>query len=121
MQTPSFTSRRKHTRHSLRNSVLVTEQGADVSLGLVVNLSHEGIMLVNSKPLQPDCLYQIRLTISEGVIEGGAACHIDLGIDCLWTSPAEGKASMYWSGCQIIDISDEAFSLMQRLINAVGD
>ncbi len=121
MENDALASRRKHYRHSLRNSVSVAEQGSESPLGLVVNLSQEGIMLVNHKPLQPDCLYQIRLNINAGVIDNGPECQIDMGIDCLWSSPAEGKASMYWSGCQIIDIADDDFELMQKLIKAVGD
>jgi hypothetical protein len=120
METPNFESRRKHPRHTLRDSVSVVEQGSDLPLGVVVNLSQEGIMLVNSQPLQSDSLYQIRLNISNGVIQGVDDCTIDMGIDCLWTNPAEGKASMYWAGCQIIDISDEAAALMQKLIRAVS-
>lgn len=120
METPNFESRRKHPRHTLRDSVTVIDRGSGGSLGVVVNLSQEGIMLVNSKPLHSDCLYQIRLHICDGILRGVGECYIDAGIDCLWTNPAEGKASMYWSGCQIIDISDEAFDLLQRVINAVS-
>lgn len=120
METPNFQSRRKHPRHTLRDAVTVVEQDSGESLGVVVNLSQEGIMLVNSKPLQPDCLYQIRLNIGDGVITGVSNCSINLGIDCLWTNPAEGKAAMYWAGCQIIDVSDEAAELVQKLIYAVS-
>jgi hypothetical protein len=121
MESQDFTSRRKHYRHSLRNSVSVTSLSSDESVGILVNLSMEGLMLVHNRPLPADCIHQLRLVIAEGVIDGGPSCEIQMGVDCLWTSPAEGMASMYWSGCQIIDVSDKDYDLIQKLIQAVGD
>lgn len=113
-------SRRKHHRHLLRNVVKVIDLSSGNNVGVVVNLSEEGIMLVNNTALRPDCIYQLQLDIAAGVI-GEEAAVINMGIDCLWTSPAESMASMYWSGCQIIDISDDSHARMQALIAAVGD
>ena len=121
MDSSESSSRRKHPRHLLRNAVSVIDQTSGVSVGVVVNLSEEGIMLVNASPLQPDCIYQLRLDVTEGVLSESAGCEICMGVDCLWTSHAEGMASMYWSGCQIIDIADEDFARMLALIKAVGE
>lgn len=116
--TQTFESRRKHPRHRLRDAVSVINQNTGASVGLIANLSQEGIMLVNSAPLHADCIYQVCLFVEPGVIDGSPDGHrIEMGIDCLWNSPAEGTAaSTYWSGCQIIDIAEKDFELVQKLI-----
>ncbi|HQQ75294.1 MAG TPA: PilZ domain-containing protein [Pseudomonadales bacterium] len=122
MDSGDFVSRRKYPRHTLRNSVLVVDQLSGESVGAVANLSLEGLMLVNNKPLRSDCIYQLKMVIAEDVIADAAGSEISIGVDCLWSSPAESiQSSSYWSGCQIIDISDADFSLMKQLIAAVAE
>ena len=122
MDSGDFISRRKYPRHTLRNSVLVVDRLSGESVGVVANLSLEGLMLVNSKPLRSDCIYQLKMTIAADVIADGAGSEINIGVDCLWSSPAEStNSSSYWSGCQIIDASDTDFSLMKQLIAVVAE
>jgi hypothetical protein len=77
--------------------------------------------LVNNEPLKSDNIYQIRLKIADGLLLGHQAAEIELGIDCLWISPAKSAASTYWSGCQIIDASDEAFTLIKQIIDKLAE
>ena len=122
MGSEEFVSRRKYPRHTLRNTVTVIDQATGESVGFVANLSLEGLMLVNSRPLHADCLYQLRLQIAGDVIPGHPGGEITMGVDCLWNSPAESvSAATYWSGCQIIDISDSDFACIQQLIAAVAE
>jgi hypothetical protein len=124
MESQDFTSRRKHERHSLRDSVRVIDKSTGQSVGTVANLSLEGLMLVSSAPLSADCIYQLSLTIAESVLPGldGGTHEIPLGVDCLWSSPAKSaSASAYWSGCQIIDISESDFELIKKLIDSLAE
>ena len=123
MESEDFISRRKHPRHSLRDAVRVVDIASGQSMGTVANLSVEGLMLVNNEPLNADRIYQLCLTIAENVIEDSDGPHdVQLGVDCLWSSPAQStSASAYWSGCQIIDISEADFELIKKLIQSVVD
>ena len=122
MESEDFVSRRKHPRHNLRDAVRVVDIASGQSMGTVANLSLEGLMLVNSEPLHADRIYQLCLTIAENVIPDldGKTHDVQLGVDCLWSSPAQSTtASAYWSGCQIIDISEADFELIKKLIQSV--
>ena len=120
MDNSSFESRRKHPRHTLRNTVTVVDKNSGKTLGTIANLSQEGIMLVNNHPLESDNIYQVRLCIAEGVLADEKPVTLEMGIDCLWVSPAGDTASTYWSGCQIIDISDSASTLIEQIIERLS-
>lgn len=120
MGHPPVTSRRKHPRHTLRNTVTVVDTNSGKTLGTIANLSQEGIMLVHNHPLESENIYQIRLCIAEGLMNDEKPIDIEMGIDCLWVSPAGDTASTYWSGCQIIDISDDASALIEQIIQHLG-
>jgi hypothetical protein len=123
MESEDFISRRKHPRHNLRDAVRVIDKASGQSVGTVANLSLEGLVLVNSSPLHADCIYQLCLTVDGSVMPdaSGDSHDIQVGVDCLWTSPAESaSASTYWSGCQIIDISEADFELVKKLLGAIA-
>jgi hypothetical protein len=107
----------------LRDAVRVIDKVSGQSVGTVANLSLEGLMLINNEPLHADRIYQLCLTIAENVIadSDGHTHDVELGVDCLWSSPAQSSsASAYWSGCQIIDISETDFELVKKLISSVS-
>ena len=120
MEQSDFVSRRKHQRHTLRDDVKVVDQMTGQVLGTIANLSEEGIMLVHNAPLSTENIYQIRLEIDQGVL-GDDPVAIEMGIDCLWVSPAGNTASTYWSGCQIIDMSDDAYSRIMDVIQKLAE
>lgn len=119
----NFANRRKHPRHNLRDVVRVIDKATGQSVGTVANLSLEGLMVVNSVPLNLDCIYQLQLCVDDSVLGGtaGEVRELHLGVDCLWNSPtASVAAAAYWSGCQIIDMADEDLAVIQRLIDTLA-
>jgi len=111
-------NRRTQRRRTLSGSVNIVNQFDGVMLGRLVNITTEGLMLVNARPLATDTLYQAVLELPETL---NNMTRIELGIDCLWTSPTNPDADMYWSGCHIIDISEEMFATLAVLIDSFGD
>ncbi len=111
-------NRRSQRRRTLNGVVNVVNQFDEVVLGRLVNITTEGLMLVNPSPLATDTLYQIILALPE---ELNGVRQIELGMDCLWTSPTNPDADMYWSGCHIIDISQEMMKHLLVLIEEFGD
>jgi hypothetical protein len=114
-QTPN---RRAQRRRTLTGVVNVVNQFDEVVLGRLVNITTEGLMLVSPTALATDTLYQTLLALPE---ELNGVRQIELGMDCLWTSPTHPDADMYWSGCHIIDISQEMMAHLLVLIEEFGD
>ena len=105
-----FASRRSQRRRTVTGIVNVINQRDETLLGRLVNITSEGLMLVSSQPLATDTLYQVILALPEEV---DGVRQVELGMDCLWTSPTDPKADMFWSGCHIIDISE---TMLQHLL-----
>lgn len=118
VEDTSPTNRRSKRRHTLNGSVNIVNQYDGVVLGRLVNITTEGLMLVSAQSLATDTLYQAVLELPETI---NNTVRIELGMDCLWTSPTDPEADMYWSGCHIIDISEDMFASLQVLIEHFGD
>ncbi|TNF34974.1 MAG: PilZ domain-containing protein [Gammaproteobacteria bacterium] len=120
MEEESFENRRKHPRYPLDKKIHVINRATNESLGVIANLSEGGLMLVHRSPLPADGIYQLAIELEPGVIANKDMVTIELGVDCLWNSPAaQQQADAYWSGCEIIDISDQHLGLLVQLIAAV--
>ena len=112
-------SRRKYPRLAPKAPIQVY-LGAEL-IGVVVNLSQEGMMLMTSKSLEDNAIHPLQLrTILPGEREVSS---IDCGVDCLWSTPSEGEdeaAVSFWAGCHIIDISDDNFEKLLRILVSSG-
>ena len=111
-------NRRSQRRRTLNGAVNIINQFDGAIIGRLVNITTEGLMLVSAAPLATDTLYQSVLELPEAI---NNTMRIELGMDCLWTSPTTPDADMYWSGCHIIDISEDMFASLQVLIEHFGD
>lgn len=111
-------NRRRQRRRTVTAPVNIYNKDTGEMLGRLVNITTEGLMLVNTRPLAADRLYQAVIELPEPVNE---VTRLELGIDSLWTSPANPDADMFWSGCQIIDISDEMLGTLKVVIEQLGD
>jgi hypothetical protein len=112
------TNRRTQRRRTLAGVVNIKDQRDGAMLGRLVNVTTEGLMLVNSRPLATDTLYPVVLELPEPL---DRTRRIELGMDCLWTSPTAPDADMFWSGCHILDISEAMLSHLMVLIESFGD
>jgi hypothetical protein len=110
--------RRRKRRRTLNKVIHIEDKNSGASLGRLVNITTEGLMLVNQHSMSTDSLYQIKLVLPEPV---DGVDSVELGMDCLWTSPAVADAELYWSGCHIIDVSDEALKILETLIEEFGE
>lgn len=107
-------NQRKLTRYIVDAQIDVLNQVTGETIGSVVDLHTEGLMLVGI--VEVDCIYMVRLVPREQAQKIG---DIELGIDCLWTSTLEQGESC-WAGCRIIDASPEATAKIEALISEFG-
>ena len=106
-------NRRSRHRNILSNVIDVIDQSNGETLGLLVNITTDGLMLVNPVGLKAENLYQISLNLSVPVLGNS---EILIGVDCLWSRPSSPEGDIHWSGCQIIDISDSMLASLEDLI-----
>jgi len=80
-------------------------------IGQVVNLSLGGMLILGTKIMPAETLYQIELraTTPDGDIQS-----FNAGVMILWSSEAESPDTV-WAGVQIIDISDDDKSRLETL------
>jgi hypothetical protein len=99
--------KRKHARIALKPAgwqAELIDQLSGEKLGDVVNLSTNGLMMITSKPIESDSLYQLEC-ISRGPYDQVA--RFSAGVSVLWTSPAS-QPNTTWAGLEIIDINLES-------------
>jgi hypothetical protein len=86
-----------------------------IYLGRLVNIHQEGLMILGGEQLPHNNLYQLELQLSQPI---NGHDHIALGVDCIWSRRDE-ESTMFWAGCKVIDISDEALMDLAALIELI--
>lgn len=107
---------RRLKRHRINGVVEIYDSNRDQYLGRLVNIHCEGLMVMGEGLMQTDHVYQLDLQLPE-VIGGSATLH--LGVDCLW-SRAVDASNTHWTGCHIIDLSDQARRQIDALIGQLS-
>ncbi len=91
---------RAHGRYSPRSKIEVLDHITEQVMGVVINISKGGIMLLSEgNAPQAGSIYQVSMQDSDA-----GNLNVSLGIMCLWVDEASAPDT-FWSGHQIIDIS----------------
>lgn len=106
--------RRKYPRYEISGPVKIWHPGRKQYLGVVANLSVDGLMVASSEALESDRLYALELHLPEPL---AGKQNIPVTVDCLWVSEADVGADIFWSGCHIIDCSDSDLEIIKSLIS----
>jgi len=108
MQNKRFSIRKRPNE-----SIAIFDVNAGHSLGHLANISMGGLMLVGSISTAPGSLFQLQMPLSTPIY---GADTIEFGVESLWCLRAKDTCS-YWTGFQIIDISDSASNTIAALIS----
>ena len=100
-------------RHQVTDIVEVYDRATQQYIGRLVNIHSEGMMLMGDQLLSIEKIYQLDLILAQPL---DGVDKIQLGIDCFWVREA-GDGSPHWAGCRIIDASDEALLMIDKLLN----
>lgn len=103
--------KRRHQRFELTNPLKVFDTFSNDMLGLVVNVSLQGLMLIGEKDVVDGAVYQVEIPLGA---DGEPI--LSIGVECLWASEADIEFKS-WSGYRIIDISDENQALLENMIS----
>ena len=86
------------------------------TVGHLANISTGGFMLVaREHEIQPNMVFQFRFFFPKPIMDRDT---IDCGAESLWSDPSVGDKG-YWSGFQIIDISDSDAAIIQHLVDSI--
>jgi len=106
---------RVHDRYSPRSTVQVINSLNGRAVGVLVNISREGFMIVSEgEHPSPGTIHQLQL-----IDHNSGDPDITLGATCLWLDEANASDS-YWSGFQIIDISAKDREMLDNYIHSLG-
>lgn len=84
-------------------------------IGIVSNLSPEGMMLITSRQMFAGGILQLDIA-PPASLHGN---RISLGLKVLWCTPANSPDE-YWAGLEIIDISPDGRRALQQLLTRLA-
>ncbi|UTW44478.1 PilZ domain-containing protein [bacterium SCSIO 12696] len=99
--------RRRLERHEVNGQVDALDRITGQTIGRLVDIHSEGLMLITSSAVEVGNIYQLSLK-KDGNI------WLDVGVDCLWKNPANGE-DRYWAGFRVIDATDDALAELENL------
>lgn len=104
--------RRQHDRKTSDKLLEIIDVNSNQRLGYLVDLSAEGMMVISGEPFQMNNVYQMLIRVPEGSPFFG---DIEFGAESLWSDKAHDPQK-FWTGFQIIDISDQQAGRIAQLI-----
>ena len=108
-----MTDMRNESRVTVDAKVTVIDLDSGKHIGNLLNISAGGLMLLSTNPIDPDRLYQLEIQFNVAI---NGFSTIQLGADSLWSKPSEDN-TQFWTGFQIIDISEDNQQAITQLIN----
>ena len=106
-------NKRISVRKRPNESIAIFDVNTGHALGHLANISMGGLMLVGPVASAPGSLFQLQMPLPMP-IHGSDT--IEFGAESLWCLRAKETCS-YWTGLQIIDISDLASDTIAALIS----
>lgn len=104
--------KRRHQRVTLSESIKLHDIINDRTLGELVNIAMEGLMVICDEHIDTHSILQLSFELPQAI---NGLKTLEIGVDCLWCRKAD-HFHRYWAGFQIIDISEETSSVIATLI-----
>lgn len=104
--------KRKLPRTRVQEALDVIDVHAERSLGRIVDISVEGMMLLSPEEIPVQAIYQLQIPLPPELEVCG---RVSLGVESLW-SRQSNDGTQYWTGFHVIDISDEDRDCIERLV-----
>ena len=108
---------RRNQRKRAHRAIPVTDTITGQSIGHIGNLSTDGMLLISSRRLGEDSLFQFSFDLPASAAQ--SARPIQIGVHEQWAEAAN-VPGQFWSGFRIIDISPEDFDVLNNWIASPG-
>ena len=123
-------NQRAHQRRELSAPIPVVDAVSGESMGALINITVEGLMLMCNQEVDTQQLYQIRLCLPNNTVTNETTAtiedsdipsdlEIEMSVDCLWCR-AEESQQRHWAGFQIVDATQRSIKLIEKLIRDHG-
>ena len=106
---------RGQNRIEVSEVIRVIDRQTGTTLGQLVNVSEDGLMILSTGPVEENCIFQLSLEFSEDS-DNAAEGPLSIGVESLWVN-SSGDQSQHWVGFYIIDISDTDLHRIRLLSN----
>ena len=107
-------NKRTSIRKRPNESIAICDINTGYDLGYLANISMGGLMLVGQISTAPGTLFQLQMPLPTPI---DGIKNIKFGVESLWCQRAKETCS-YWTGFQIIDISDSSSKTIEALISS---
>ncbi len=111
-----MTEYRRARRRTVGHNVDVIDSMTTQVVGHLGDLSETGMLLIASKPLISDALYQFRFRLTS---TSGASQTIEVGAHELWLDEAAAPGQI-WAGLRFIDVSPNDLGFIRRWVAEPG-
>ena len=106
-------SQRKRAHHAIP----VTDTISGHQIGHIGNLSPDGMLLISSRRLREDALFQFSFQLPSDATTRMHA--LEIGVHEQWSEQAN-VPGQYWSGFRIIDIAPEDYNVLYDWVMSPG-
>ena len=115
LKPPSFEKRETRRRHLIYYPRVI-DRSCSTELGHLVDLTHDGIMLMSREPLALDEVYDLRVVLPEAL---GDQTELEFRARVRWSS-VDVNDDYFDTGLQLIDADEDHVARVRRLVTTYG-
>ena len=105
---------RGQQRIEVSEVIKVVDRQTGKTVGQLVNISEDGLMLLSSEPIPENSIFQLSLEFAANSASA-ADGPVMIGVESLWSNSSSDQ-SQHWVGFYIIDISEQDLEHIRKLI-----
>ena len=105
---------RGQQRIEVSEVIKVVDRQTGHTVGQLVNISEDGLMLLSSEPIPENSIFQLSLEFAANSASA-ADGPVMIGVESLWSNSSSDQ-SQHWVGFYIIDISEQDLERIRKLI-----
>ncbi len=108
--------KRKQNRRHLIYYLTIIEQGTDIPIGFVVDVTKHGIMIMSSMPLAVGRTYHLKLLVNE---DGAEKKYLLFDASSKWCQKSP-NSDFYDTGFELLNLDASAFGEIDAIIDELG-
>jgi hypothetical protein len=116
MNIPDPKDRRKLKRRHVIFYSRVFDRNTGALLGHLMDITTEGLMLINEFPLITGITYHLRMDLPEDVM---TKAYLSFDAQCLWSRPDINPA-FHNAGFKVLNMAQEDIDLIENMIDEYG-
>lgn len=113
----AMSEHRRNTRKRAHHAIAVSDAIGGQQMGHVGNLSIDGMLLISSRQLPENALFQVNFELPNGATARNHT--LEIGMHEQWCEAAN-VPGQFWTGFRIIDIGPEDYNVLFDWVNSPG-